>query len=88
VCGGGIGMFQNGAVNQCFVFIALIIYGDLTTGDNDTLTVASSSRSCHRSVVDFPLQWSGFEPELSHVGFMVDIVALGQVVYEYVSFRC
>jgi hypothetical protein len=40
-----------------------------------------------RLVAGFLQRWSGFEPR-SHVGFMVDKVALGQALSEYLGFPC
>jgi hypothetical protein len=39
-------------------------------------------------VASFPLQQPSFEPRSSHVGFVVDKAALGQVFFEYISFPC
>jgi hypothetical protein len=39
-----------------------------------------------RLVVGFPLRRPGFEPGSSHVGFVVDKVALGHVFSEYLGF--
>jgi hypothetical protein len=41
-----------------------------------------------RLVAGFPLRWPGFNPRSSHVGSVVDKVALGQVFSEYFSFPC
>jgi hypothetical protein len=39
-------------------------------------------------VAGFPPRRPGFEPGSSHVGFVVDKVALGQVFSEYFGFPC
>jgi hypothetical protein len=39
-------------------------------------------------VAGFPTQQLGFKPRLSHVGFVVDKVALGQVFSKYFGFPC
>jgi hypothetical protein len=39
-------------------------------------------------VAGFPLRWSRFNPRLGHVEFLVDKVAIGQVVSEYFGFPC
>jgi hypothetical protein len=36
----------------------------------------------------FPLQWPGFQPRSGNVGFVVDKVALWQVLPEYFGFPC
>jgi hypothetical protein len=41
-----------------------------------------------RLVAGFPLRRPGFKPGSSHVGFVVDKVALGQVFSEYFGFHC
>jgi hypothetical protein len=41
-----------------------------------------------RLVVEFPPRRPGFDPRSSHVGFVVDKVALGQVFSEYFAFPC
>jgi hypothetical protein len=43
-------------------------------------------RPCHNS--GFPPRRPEFEPRSSHVGFVVDKVALGQVFSEYFGFPC
>jgi hypothetical protein len=44
--------------------------------------------SLKRLVAGFPLRRPGFKSGSSHVGFVVDKVALGQVFSEYFSFPC
>jgi hypothetical protein len=39
-------------------------------------------------VTDLPPWWPGFKPGSTHVGFVVDKVALGQVLSEYLGFPC
>jgi hypothetical protein len=41
-----------------------------------------------RLVAGFPPRRPGFKPGSSHVGFVVDKVALGQVFSEYFGFPC
>jgi hypothetical protein len=41
-----------------------------------------------RLVAGFPPRRPWFDPRSSHVGFVVDKVALGQVFYEYYGFPC
>jgi hypothetical protein len=41
-----------------------------------------------RLVTSFALRQPGFNPRSGHVGFVVDIVALGQVFFEYFSSPC
>jgi hypothetical protein len=41
-----------------------------------------------RLATGFIQRWPGFEPVSSHVGFVVDNVALGQVSSEYLAFPC
>jgi hypothetical protein len=41
-----------------------------------------------RLVDGFPPRRPGFKPESSHVGFVVDKAALGQVFSEYIRFPC
>jgi hypothetical protein len=41
-----------------------------------------------RLVAGFPPRQPGFEPTSSHVGFVVDNVALWQVLSEYLGFLC
>jgi hypothetical protein len=38
-----------------------------------------------RLVAGLPPQWTGFDPKLGHMGFVVDRVALGQVFSDYFS---
>jgi hypothetical protein len=41
-----------------------------------------------RLVAGFPSRRTGFEPKSDHVGFVVDKVALGQIISEYFDFPC
>jgi hypothetical protein len=41
-----------------------------------------------QAATGFPLWWPKFNPRSGHVGFVVDIVALGQVLSEYFGFPC
>jgi hypothetical protein len=41
-----------------------------------------------RLVADFKRRRPGFLPRSGHVGFLVDIIALEQVFYEYFGFPC
>jgi hypothetical protein len=48
----------------------------------------SDSDSDKRLVAGFPLRLPEFDPTSSHVGFMVDEIALEQVCFEYFCFPC
>jgi hypothetical protein len=39
-------------------------------------------------VAGFPPRRPGFEPRSGRVGYVVDKVALGQVIFEYLGFPC
>jgi hypothetical protein len=41
-----------------------------------------------RLVTGFPMRWPRFEPRYGHMGFVVDKVALGQVISDYLGFCC
>jgi hypothetical protein len=45
-------------------------------------------RPRHRLVAGFPKRRPRFKPGSSHVGLLLDIVALGQVFSEYFGFPC
>jgi hypothetical protein len=60
---------------SCSLLIALHEYRTKRTTDG-------------RATARFPPHSPGFEPESDHVGFVVDIVALGQILSEYFGFSC
>jgi hypothetical protein len=41
-----------------------------------------------RLVAGFPPRWPGYKPGSRHVGFVLDKMALGQVVSEYLGLPC
>jgi hypothetical protein len=53
-----------------------------------TLTLLIFLLELKRSVAGFPPRRLGFEPGTSHVGFVVDKVAQGQVFSEYIGLSC
>jgi hypothetical protein len=54
----------------------------------DTKILNLAAPELKRLVAGFPPRLPGFKPGSSHVGFVVDKVALGQVFSEYFDFPC
>jgi hypothetical protein len=58
---------------------------------NDSAIIKCNYRvalQLRRLIAGFPPWQPGFDPRSGYVGFMVDKVALGQVLFEYFGFPC
>jgi hypothetical protein len=54
-----------------------------------TCVTVSFDRAIAQSIVTgFPPHWPVFDPRSRHVGFLVNKVALGQILSEYLGFPC